>query len=91
MQEEVAEWNDLARRASDLRDLVDLATEEDDDSFLTDVQADIERVTRDLDRSEFRLLFNGEYDANGAIVVSKRASLTALSAKRRASRASRRR
>ena len=69
LQEEVAEWNQLARRASDLRELVDLAAEEDDASFLTDVQADIERVTRDLDRSEFRLLFNGEYDANGALLA----------------------
>jgi peptide chain release factor 2 len=69
LQEEVAEWNQLARRASDLRELVDLAAEEDDVSFLTEMQSDIERVKEDLDRSEFRLLFNGEYDDHGALLA----------------------
>jgi peptide chain release factor 2 len=69
LQEEVAEWNQLARRASDLRELVDLAAEEDDVSFLAEMNADIERVKQDLDRSEFRLLFNGEYDDHGALLA----------------------
>ncbi len=69
LQEEVEEWNGLARRARDLRELLDLAAEEGDESLQVEIQADVEQVKADLGRSEFRLLFQGEYDGNDALIA----------------------
>jgi len=69
LQEEVEEWNGLARRARDLRELLDLAAEEGDESLQVEIQTDVEQVKEDLGRSEFRLLFQGEYDGNDALLA----------------------
>lgn len=69
LQEEVEEWNGLARRARDLRELLDLAAEEGDESLQAEIRADAEQVKADLGRSEFRLLFQGEYDGNDALLA----------------------
>lgn len=59
----------MARRARDLRELLDLAAEEGDESLQVEIQADVEQVKGDLGRSEFRLLFQGEYDGNDALLA----------------------
>ena len=69
LQEEVAEWNGLSRRATELRELVEMATEERDEHFLDGIQVDIQRVKEDLGRAEFQLVFSGQYDANGALLA----------------------
>ena len=69
LQEEVGEWNGLSQRAGELRELVDLAAEEGDESFLTEIQSEIERVKDDLGQSEFHLVFHGRYDANPALLA----------------------
>lgn len=69
IQEELEEWNRLGRRASDLQDLLGLATEEDDESLMEEIQADVDALAKDLDRSEFRLVFSGEYDADDALLA----------------------
>jgi peptide chain release factor 2 len=69
LQEEVEEWNKLGRRASDLRELLGLATEEDDESLMAEIQADVDALWKDLDRSEFRLVFGGEYDKDDALLA----------------------
>jgi peptide chain release factor 2 len=69
LQEEVAEWNDLARRVRELEELLSLATEEGDDSLQEDIEADVGQLTRDFRRSEFRLLFQGKYDSSDALLA----------------------
>jgi peptide chain release factor 2 len=69
LREEVAEWNGLSQRAGELRELVDLAAEEGDEPFLTEMQAEIERVKDELGRAEFVLVFSGKYDANPALLA----------------------
>ena len=59
----------MARRARDLRELLDLAVEEGDESLQVEIQTDVEQVKEDLGRSEFRLLFQGEYDGNDALLA----------------------
>lgn len=59
----------MARRARDLRELLDLAAEEGDESLQVEIQADVEQVKADLGQSEFRLLFQGEYDGNDALLA----------------------
>ncbi len=69
LQEQVAEWNDLARRARELEELLSLATEEGDDSLQEDIEADVGQLRRDFRRSEFRLLFQGKYDSGDALLA----------------------
>ena len=69
LQEEVAQWNGLSRRAKELRELVDLAAAEGDKDFLEEIQADIDGIRDDLGRSEFHLVFHGKYDRSGALLA----------------------
>jgi len=69
LQEEVGEWNGLAGRVRDLKELLDLAVDEGDESLEAEIGADTERVKEDLRRSEFALLFQGEYDRNEALLA----------------------
>jgi len=69
LQDEVGEWNGLARRVRDLKELLDLSSDEDDELLQVEIQADVERVRVDLHRSEFRLLFHGEYDGGDALLA----------------------
>lgn len=69
LQEEVGEWNGLAGRVRDLKELLDLAVDEGDESLEAEIGGDIERVKEDLRRSEFALLFQGEYDRNEALLA----------------------
>lgn len=69
LQEEVEEWNGLSRRARELGELLDLATEEGDETLHAEIQAEIQQVKDDLNRSVFRLLFHGEYDSNDVLLA----------------------
>ena len=69
LQEQVQEWNALDRRTRDLRELVDLAEQEGDEALLAEIESDAEHLVEDFDRSEFRLLFQGEYDANDVLLA----------------------
>jgi peptide chain release factor 2 len=69
LQEELGEWNGLGRRAGELRELLDLATEEEDESLAAELEAEVATLAKDLDRSEFRLLFQGEYDSESALLA----------------------
>ena len=69
LQEEVGEWNELGQRARELHEFALLAREDDDETLLVEIETDVDRVKEDLARSEFRLLFQGEYDAKGALLA----------------------
>ncbi len=69
LQEELGEWNGLGRRAGELRELLELATEEEDESLSAELEAEVATLAKDLGRSEFRLLFQGEYDAESALLA----------------------
>ncbi len=69
LQERVQEWKELDRRTRELRELVDLAEEEGDEALLAEIESDAEQVVEDFDRSEFRLLFQGEYDGDDALLA----------------------
>jgi peptide chain release factor 2 len=69
LQEEIEEWNELALRAGELEELLVLAAEEGDEELQTELEADVEQLSRDLHRSEFRLIFKGEYDRDGALLA----------------------
>jgi peptide chain release factor 2 len=51
---------------ADSRELLDMAVEEDDESMVTDVQAELDRLEKQLAVLEFRRMFSGETDPNNA-------------------------
>src|SRR3954465_6582690 len=59
--------DELERRVSDLETLHELAREEDDASFESEIAEGIEKLRADLDRLELRALFSGEHDERDAI------------------------
>ncbi len=58
--------DDLDNGVRDSRELLDMAVEEDDESMVADVQAELERLDKQLGVLEFRRMFSGETDANNA-------------------------
>ncbi len=61
-------WRGLERRTSDLRELGDLAGD-DDAALLKDLTRDAAALGSQLDRLEFELTFAGPYDARNAILA----------------------
>lgn len=58
--------DDLDNGVRDSRELLDMAVEEDDESMVADVQAELERLDKQLAVLEFRRMFSGETDINNA-------------------------
>ena len=58
--------DDLDSGVADSRELLDMAVEEDDESMVADVQAELDRLDKQLGVLEFRRMFSGETDANNA-------------------------
>ncbi|MEN0036473.1 MAG: peptide chain release factor 2 [Cellvibrio sp.] len=58
--------DDLDTGVRDSRELLDMAVEEDDESMVADVQAELDRLDKQLGVLEFRRMFSGETDANNA-------------------------
>lgn len=50
----------------DVADIIELASEEDDESLLADVAGDIDHLNTQLEKLEFRRMFAGEMDGNSA-------------------------
>ena len=69
LQEQVSGWQALDRRTRELLELVSLVEEEGDETLLSEIELDAEHLLEDFERSEFRLLFQGEYDANDALLA----------------------
>jgi peptide chain release factor 2 len=67
-KEEVNVWVDLSKRVDDLGTLLDLAGEEEDQSMVEEIRADVERAYAELEKLEFRLMFSGKYDRRDALV-----------------------
>jgi peptide chain release factor 2 len=67
VREDVELMTELDRRLSDVQTLYELAREEDDDSFESEIAENVTRLARDLDRLELRALFSGEHDERDAI------------------------
>jgi peptide chain release factor 2 len=69
LREEVNVWGALANRGADLQSLLELAVVDDDETMLSEITAEAEKVAAELDRLEFRLLLSGKHDRNDAILA----------------------
>jgi peptide chain release factor 2 len=67
VREDVELVDELERRLSDVNMLYELARDEDDASFESEIAENIGGLGRDLDKLELRALFSGEHDVRDAI------------------------
>ncbi len=58
--------DDLDSGVADSSELLDMAVEENDESMVADVQAEVDRLEKQLALLEFRRMFSGETDPNNA-------------------------
>jgi peptide chain release factor 2 len=68
LQTQADQWSSLAKRADDLRELLQLATEEGENDLVEEVAADTARLRHELDQIELSLMLSGSHDASNAIL-----------------------
>lgn len=64
----VEQWRSLEKKTADIAELINLATEESDSSFIEEIRADIGNMAELLDKLELELAFSGGYDSRNAIL-----------------------
>jgi peptide chain release factor 2 len=65
---DVEVWKALSRRVVESLDLLELAQDEGDQAMGRELAGEVQRVSAELDRLEFRLMFGGPHDRKDAIV-----------------------
>lgn len=68
LRDEVGAYEDLALKIEDIQTLLELATEENDESLQKEIADGLNTVTQHLEQMELRLMLTGEFDANNAIL-----------------------
>lgn len=68
LKDEMGEFDKLHRTVDDLKVLLELAIEEDDSSLETEIQNGLSVVKTQFDKIELRLMLDGEFDENNAIL-----------------------
>ncbi len=68
-KEVVKKWRGLEKDVNDLLGLVEIGLQENDATMEDEVVGEIAELTARLDKLEFELLLNGEYDAKSAILA----------------------
>ncbi len=68
LKDEISEFEKLQNTVDDLKVLLELAIEEDDSSLEAEIQNGLSVVTTQFDKIELRLMLDGEFDENNAIL-----------------------
>ena len=68
IKNEVEDYGSLQADIEDLQVLVELAIEEDETGLQTEIENGLETIKTRFDKIELRLMLNGEFDANNAIL-----------------------
>ena len=68
LKEEIGEFDKLQNSVDDLKVLLELAIEEDDSSLESEIQNGLTVVKTQFDKIELRLMLDGEFDENNAIL-----------------------
>ena len=68
LRDEVGEYEELNLKIEDIQTLVELATEENDESLQTEIVDGLDSISSRLEQMELRLMLTGEFDENNAIL-----------------------
>ena len=69
LRDKIARYRELKSLWDDLKTLVELAIEEDDESVLDEVKTNSKKLTSDLENMKLETLLSGKYDKNNAIIT----------------------
>ena len=69
LKTEVDEWRGLDEKVSSLKDLAELAMEENDDSLKESFVSEVAEIQATIDDLEFKLVLSGPYDNRNAIIA----------------------
>ncbi len=62
-------WRELEQKATDLREMIGLAIEEEDSSLKEEIQSELTKLTSRFEQLESQQLFTGEYDNRNAMLA----------------------
>ena len=68
LKQDVDTWQGLSGRSEELRDLLELAQTDDDQSLGEEIATEVKALTTELDKLEFRLQLSGPHDSKDAIL-----------------------
>jgi len=68
LEKDVVTWESLDKKAADIRELIELGSEEQDEATLTEVAAMNAELEAGVSAAEFRRMLSGPHDAYGAFV-----------------------
>ena len=69
LRDKIARYRELKSLWDDLKTLVELAIEENDESVLDEVKTNYKKLTSDLENMKLETLLSGKYDKNNAIIT----------------------
>lgn len=67
IKDTVTSWQKMDKEVQDLKELVDITEEEDKESF-SQLEKDINKLKKKVEKLEFRRLLSGKHDVNNAIL-----------------------
>lgn len=62
-------WRQLEREVKDLSDMLELASQEDDESLKEEIGQELARLSSRFEKLETRLMLSGEYDSRNAVLA----------------------
>ena len=68
MKDKIEAYEKLEAKLEDTIALAELAIEENDESFIEEVEADVSEIEKEEEKQRIEILLSGEYDRNNAIV-----------------------
>jgi peptide chain release factor 2 len=68
MEKDVTAWESLDKQAQDIRELIELGSEEEDEGVLSEVSAMNAELEDGVTKAEFRRMLSGAHDASGAFL-----------------------
>lgn len=68
MRSRIQRWQGPRQRLDDLMVLAELASEEQSDSVLSEIESEAAELSKDIEKLQLQTLLSGEYDRNGAIL-----------------------
>ncbi|MGB4669192.1 MAG: PCRF domain-containing protein, partial [Bacillota bacterium] len=68
LRSRIQRWQGPRQRLDDLMVLAELASEEQSDSVLSEIESEAAELSKDIEKLQLQTLLSGEYDRNGAIL-----------------------
>lgn len=69
LKDETQSWRKLEQKVKDLAELVEIALQEGDASLVDEVRAEVDGISAEVEKLDFKLLLGGEYDHRNAILA----------------------